>query len=64
MVCGHCCTLTEGGVKSWAICLECDRKGGRSLHRAWAGFLGWLLIPFLGLAAATALLAWLSRGCS
>lgn len=64
MVCGHCCTLTEGGMKPWAICLDCDRKGGRSLRGAWASFLGWLLLPILALAAATVLLAWLTRSCN
>jgi len=59
-VCGVCSTLTEGGVKVWAICLECDRKKGKSLHSAWFSFFVWLLLPIAGLAAAVALLAWLT----
>jgi hypothetical protein len=59
-VCGDCCTLTEGGVKTWAICLECDRKKGNSLTSAWGG-LGTMLIGILVLLAAiVALLGWLS----
>lgn len=62
MVCGHCCTLTEGGIKVWAICLECDRKGGKSLRRAWVGFVAWLVVPLLLLAAVVTLLTWLGKG--
>jgi hypothetical protein len=62
MVCGACSTLTEGGVRTWAICLDCDRKGARSLGRAWASFALWLVVPILLLAAVTALLAWASAG--
>jgi hypothetical protein len=59
-VCGECCTLTEGGVKVWAICLECDRKKGRSLDSAWGGF-GLFLVGILAvLAAVVLLLEWLS----
>lgn len=60
MVCGDCCTLTESSAKVWAICLECDRKKGRSLGPAWRGLLLWLLLPIGALAAATALLGWLA----
>jgi len=59
-VCGDCCTLTEGGVRTWAICLECDHKKGRSLAGAWGG-LGTMLVGILvALAAAVALMGWLS----
>jgi hypothetical protein len=60
-VCGDCCTLTEGGVKVWAVCLDCDRKGARTLAPAWRGtalFLGGILLV---LAAATVLLGLLQR---
>ncbi len=60
-VCGECCTLTEGGAKVWAICLECDRKGGRSLKGAWRGLLLWLGGLLLLLAALTAAMGWLAR---
>jgi hypothetical protein len=60
-VCGDCCTLTEGGVKVWAICLDCDRKKGRSLTGAWRSFGVWLMGVFLVLAAVVVLLEVLSR---
>jgi hypothetical protein len=59
-VCGECCTLTEGGVKVWAVCLDCDRKGGRSLSRAWGGLVVWLVGLLVILAAVTAALGWLT----
>jgi hypothetical protein len=62
MVCGACCTLTEGGVKVWAICLECDRKKGRTLTGAWVRFAAWLLVPILVLAAIVGVLTWWGGG--
>lgn len=59
-VCGDCCTLTEGGARTWAICLNCDRKGGRSLTSAWGGLLRFLLGILLVLALAVVVLAWLT----
>ena len=59
-MCGDCCTLTEGGVKTWAICLECDRKKGRSLKSAWGSFGIFLIGILVVLGAIVALLAWLS----
>jgi len=59
-VCGDCCTLTEGGVRTWAICLECDRTKGRALGGAWNGLLRFVLTILAVLAAIVALLAWLS----
>jgi hypothetical protein len=59
-VCGDCCTLTEGGVRTWAICLECDRKKGRSLTSAWGSFGLFLVGILVLLAAAVAALAWCS----
>lgn len=58
-VCGDCCTLTDGGLKTWAICLECDRRGGRSLRHGWTGVLVWLAVPILLLVGVFALLLWL-----
>jgi hypothetical protein len=52
-VCGDCCTLTEGGVRVWAICLECDRRKGRKLSGAWRGLLLWLAAIFVGIAVVT-----------
>lgn len=60
MICGDCCTITEGSSKKWAICLECDRKGGRSLMPAWAGLLVWLGGILLALALLTVAAAWLA----
>lgn len=44
-VCGDCCVLTEGGATTFAICLSCDRHGGRSLSSGWSTVLGWVLGP-------------------
>jgi len=55
-VCGDCSTLTEGGVRVWAICLECDRRRGRTLSGAWRGLLLWLAAVFVALAVVTWLL--------
>jgi hypothetical protein len=52
-VCGDCCTLTEGGVRVWAICLACERRKGRDLKGAWTGLLLWLVAILVGLALAT-----------
>ena len=41
MVCGDCCTLTEGGTRVWAVCLDCDRKKGRSVAHEWRRFGLW-----------------------
>ena len=59
-VCGDCCTLTDGGVRTWAICLECDRKKGRSLTSAWGSFGLFLVGILVVLAAAVVALAWCS----
>ena len=56
-VCGDCCTLTEGGAKVWAICLDCDRRGGRSLWPAWARLLGLVAGVVVVLVAVAGLLA-------
>lgn len=56
MVCGDCCVLTEGGVETWAICLRCDGRKGRSLAGGWGLVLRWfvgLLGLLLALAVAT-----------
>jgi hypothetical protein len=56
MVCGDCCTLTEGGTRLWAVCLDCDRKKGRSLSGAWRGFGVWLVGLLLVMALVIAIL--------
>jgi hypothetical protein len=52
-VCGDCSTLTEGGVRVWAICLGCAERKGRKLTSAWRGLLLWLAAIFVGLAVVT-----------
>lgn len=47
-------------MKPYAICLECDRKKGSSLTGAWGGFVLWLVLILAAIAAATALLGWLT----
>jgi hypothetical protein len=59
LVCGECCTLTEGGATTFAICLDCDRKKGRSLGGPWRGFGLWLLGILVLLAVVIVLLEWL-----
>ena len=54
--CGECCVLTEGGSKTYAICLACDDRRGRSLRRGWLTVLSWILLPIVGLGLLTALL--------
>jgi len=61
-VCGDCSTLTEGGVKVWAICLECDRRKGRRLQGAWRSLVLWLVAILALLALATWLLGRLAGG--
>jgi hypothetical protein len=60
-VCGDCCELTEGGVRTWAVCLGCARRGGTSLGAGWRAVLFWVLAPALLLAAAAAALVWMRR---
>jgi hypothetical protein len=60
-VCGDCCTLTEGGVQVFAICLACDRKGGRSLAPAWRSLGLAFVVLIVALAAFAALSLWLLR---
>ncbi|HKE16671.1 MAG TPA: hypothetical protein VKB80_17480 [Kofleriaceae bacterium] len=55
-VCGDCCTLTDGGATTFAICLRCERRGGASLRPAWLGLMGWLALVLLAVAAVAALL--------
>ncbi len=47
-------------MKTWAICLECDRKKGSSLTSAWRSFGTFLVGILVVMAAIVALLAWLS----
>jgi hypothetical protein len=60
-VCGDCCVLTDGGARVYAICLGCDRRGGRSLRRAWLTVGAWIAGPLVALTLAVLLLAWISQ---
>lgn len=44
--------LTTGGIRTWAICTDCDDRGGRSLRSEWIVLAGWVLAPILLLVAA------------
>jgi len=59
-VCGDCCTLKAGGVRTWAVCLDCDRHGGRSLMHVWKPVLAWVFVVLLVLFLVVVLLAWIS----
>ena len=60
-VCGDCCTLTEGGLQVFAICLACDRTKGRSLAPAWRSFVLAFALLIVALAAFAGLSLWLLR---
>jgi hypothetical protein len=60
-VCGDCCVLTEGGSKVWAVCLRCERRGGRSLRAGWITVLVWIAGPLLALAALLLAIALVSH---
>ena len=60
-VCGGCCELSQGGVRTWAVCLRCACRGGASLGTGWARVLWWVLGPTLALVALAAAIMWLRR---
>jgi hypothetical protein len=60
-VCGDCCVLTEGGTKTFAICLGCDERSGRSLRRAWLTVIGWIVLPIAVLLAIVVVLELVRR---
>jgi hypothetical protein len=41
--CGDCSVLTEGGAKLWAICLRCEKRGGKTLAPGWVIVAAWLV---------------------
>ena len=55
-VCGDCCELTDGGATTFAICLGCVKRGGKSLAGGWLGIVAWLAAIIVGLAALVAVL--------
>lgn len=60
-VCGNCCVLTEDSAKTFAICIKCDARGGRSLFGGWTAVLLWIGGPIAALALAVLLLELLFR---
>jgi hypothetical protein len=59
-VCGDCCVLTDGGARTYAICIGCEKRAGRSLRRAWLMVATWIAGPLVALALAVLALAWIS----
>jgi len=59
--CGDCCELVDGGASTFAVCLACVKRGGRSMRGVYAGFVLWLGGIILALAAVAALLLALRR---
>ena len=60
-VCVDCCELSEGGVKTFAVCLSCAKGGGASLEGAWWVVLWWVAAPIAVLVAVVAVIALLRR---
>jgi hypothetical protein len=56
-VCGDCSVLTEGGVRTYAICIACNRTVGPSLTRSWLTVVYWVALPLAALFVFVALLA-------
>lgn len=48
--------LTEGGAKLWAICLRCERRGGKSLGSGWSVVGLWLFGILVVLGAIVVLI--------
>jgi hypothetical protein len=48
-MCGDCVVLTQGGASVWAVCIACERRGGRSLRAGWGAAMFWLIVPILAL---------------
>lgn len=54
--CGDCCVLTEGGAHTFAICVRCDARGGRTILPLYLVVLSWVLLPCLLLLGLMGLL--------
>jgi hypothetical protein len=54
LVCADCCELTEGGTATFALCLTCVKRGGRT--PPWAGFVGWMALVIGSLVAVAAVI--------
>ena len=53
--CSHC------GATTFAVCLACVKRGGRSLAGGYRDLLLWLAVIVVGLAALAALVTLLRR---
>lgn len=54
--CGDCSVLTEGGAKLWAICLRCEKRGGKTLAPGWTLVAAWLVGILVVLGGLVALI--------
>lgn len=59
--CGNCCELTDGGATTFAVCLACVKRGGKTLGHGYAGLLLWLAAIIVGLAAIAGLIVAIRR---
>jgi hypothetical protein len=59
-VCGDCSVLTEGGVRTYAICVACSRAVGPSLTRSWLVVIYWVALPLAALLVLVALVTLLA----
>jgi hypothetical protein len=53
-VCGDCCELRQG-VKTWAVCVGCAKRGS-AVGSRWGGLLLWLVLPVAALIGLAALI--------
>jgi hypothetical protein len=58
-VCGNCCVLTTGTAGKFAICVACERRGGRDARSGWFALSAWLVLPIVVLVVLLGLLMWL-----
>jgi hypothetical protein len=49
--------LTEGGVRTYAICIACSRAVGTSLVKSWLTVIYWVAVPIFALLLLVALMA-------
>jgi hypothetical protein len=49
--------LTEGGVRTYAICIACSRAVGPSLARSWLTVIYWVAVPLVALLLFVAMLS-------
>ncbi len=61
--CGDCCVLTEGGTRTYAVCLRCEKKGGKSITSGWVLVVAWIAVPTVGIAILLVLLGVVARAC-